>query len=123
MPAFENQRMSCEALHDDWEGFRLWFKSETGAMLVVAFPSVLFYASSEDGLRLAPVINEAPLQLPHLFWKVEQSALIAEFHRLSLGTREGWSITHYAFLSMNDCIDVLSLEPPVFHEHGATLHE
>lgn len=123
LPAFDGQRMSCEALHDDWEGFRLWFKPAIGSMLIVTFPSVLFHASSEDGARLSTIHDEVPLQLPHLFWQVEQSALVAEFHRQSLNTRTGWNITHYAFLSTNDCIDVLAAEPPVFRDTGASSHE
>jgi hypothetical protein len=119
IPAFDGQRMSCEALHDDWEGFRLWFKPKSGPMLIVAFPSVLFYASSEDGARLVPpMTKDVPLQLPHLFWKVETSSLLAEYHRQSMGTRANWAITHYAFLSVNDCIDVLATEAPLFLEHG-----
>lgn len=118
MPAFDGTRMSCEALHDDCEGFRIWFKPEAGPMLIVTFPSVLFYASSEDGSRLSAMANEVPLQLPHLFWKVEQSALVAEYHRQSLGTRSQWNITHYAFPSTNEWIDVLATRPPVFRENG-----
>ena len=51
-PLCEGQRMSCEALHDDWEGFRIWFKSESGPMLIAGLPPVLVYASSEDAARL-----------------------------------------------------------------------
>jgi hypothetical protein len=115
--AFDRKRMYCEALHDDWEGFRIWFKPESGPMLLVAFPSVLFYARSEDGSRLSSMANEVPLQLPQLFWKVEQLSLDAEYHRQSLGTRVSWGITHYAFRSVNDRIDVLPPELPVFREH------
>jgi hypothetical protein len=117
VPAFEDQRLSCEALHDDWEGFRIWLKPPSGSMLIVAFPSVLFHASSDDGARLSAIANTAPLDLPHAFWTVEASALIAEFHRQSCDTRRGWNITHFAFLTTNDCIDVLSTEAPVFRVH------
>ena len=46
------------------------------------------------------------------FGKWSNLHLAAEFHRQSLGTRASWNITHYAFLSVNDCIDVLATEPP-----------
>jgi hypothetical protein len=117
LPDFDGQRLSCEALHDDWEGFRIWLKPPSGSMLVVAFPSVLFHASTSDSVRLSTIANTAPLDLPHAFWTVEASALIAEFHRQSCDTRRGWSIRHYAFLSTNDCIDVLSTEAPVLKIH------
>jgi hypothetical protein len=115
LPALEGKRMYCEAVHDDWEGFRIWLRPEReGAMLVVTFPSVLFYANTDEGNRLSKIANETALDFPHVFWKVEDSALIAEFHRQSCGTTEGLQITHYAFPSASDCVDVLSLEPPQF---------
>jgi hypothetical protein len=88
-------------------------------MLTVAFPSVLFYACSDDGARLAAIANAVPLDLPHPFWTVEESSLVSEYHRQSCGTRQGWNITHYAFLSVNDCIDVLATESPVFRQQAA----
>ncbi len=112
VPAFEGQRLSCEALHDDWEGVRIWLKRPSGTMLIVTFPSVLIYASSSDGTRLSAIANTKPLDLPHAFWTVEASALIAEFHRQSCDTRSNWTIKHYAFLCTNDCIDVLATEAP-----------
>jgi hypothetical protein len=115
LPPLADTRMTCEALHDDWEGFRIWLRPENGPMLIVSFPSVLYHAKSDDGARLAPVANSAPLELPHTFWQVTNSALIAEFHRQSCNTREDWNITHYAFLATNEGIDVLSTEAPIFH--------
>lgn len=113
VPTLEGKRMHCEALHDDWEGFRIWLSTTpNNRMLVVRFPSVLFYANSDEGKRLAAVENE--LEFPHVFWKVEQSALIAEFHRQSLDAYKDLNITHYAFLTSNDCVDVLSTDEPVF---------
>jgi hypothetical protein len=116
LPAFAGQRLYCEAVHDDWEGFRIWFRSaDGGGMLVAAFHDVLFYACSDEGKRLAEIANEVPLQFPHVFWTVEDSALIAEFHRQSCGTTTDLKITHYAFLSASDCVDVLAIEAPSFN--------
>jgi hypothetical protein len=115
VPLLEGKRMYCEAVHDDWEGFRIWLKPETGvSMLIVVFPAVLFYACSDESRRLAKIANDAPLNFPHTFWTVEESTLIAEFHRQSCGTTDGLQITHYAFLSATDCVDVLSIVPPNF---------
>jgi hypothetical protein len=110
--------MYCEAVHDDWEGVRIWFSPEKpSGMLVVRFEQVLFYANSGEGKRLALVENDAELEFPHIFWKVENSALLAEFHRQSCGTSESLDITHYAFLSSSDCIDVLAVAEPSFTGH------
>lgn len=83
-------------------------------MLVVSFPHALFHANSDEGKRLSLVENDAELTFPHVFWKVENSALVAEFHRQSRGTAEGLGITHYAFLSSTACVDVLAIEDPTF---------
>ncbi len=107
--------MYCEAVHDDWEGFRIWLALENpSGMLVVRFDNVLFYANSDEANRLSLVENSAEMKFPHVFWKVENSALIAEFHRQSCETRQAWNIMHFAFLSANDCIDVLAVVEPEF---------
>jgi len=119
IPELEGQRMYCEAVHDDWEGFRIWFSPQKPSrMLIVRFEHVLFYANSDEGKRLAQVENDAELKFPHVFWKVENSALLAEFHRQSLGTSESLEIIHYAFLSSSDCIDVLAVGEPSFSGHA-----
>lgn len=107
--------MYCEAVHDDLEGFRIWLSPEKPSrILVVRFDHVLCYVNSDEGKRLASVENDAEISFPHVFWKVENSALISEFHRQSLGTSESVAITHFAFLTSSDCIDVLALGDPIF---------
>jgi hypothetical protein len=115
---FEGKRMYCEAVHDDWEGFRIWLSSEKPSrMLIVRFEHAMFYANSDEGKRLSAVENDDEMDFPHVFWKVENSALLAEFHRHSSGTAESLEITHYAFLTSSDCIDVLSVGAPSFEGH------
>jgi hypothetical protein len=115
IPTLEGKGMYCEAVHDDWEGFRIWLSPDPrGGMIIVRFESVLFYANSDEGKRLSSVENQSDLEFPHVFWKVEDSALVTEFHRQSLGTCDGLNITHYAFLTSSDCIDVLSADEPSF---------
>jgi hypothetical protein len=115
LPARERRRLYCEAVHDDWEGFRIWLRPDTaGPMLIVTSHGVQFYACSNESKRLATIANQAPLDFPHAFWIVEDSALLAEFHRQSCSTTDDLKITHYAILSASDCVDVLALEPPVF---------
>ena len=107
--------MYCEAVHDDWEGFRIWLSPEGNeGMLIVSFPHVLFYANSDEGKRLAQVENQEEMKFPHVFWRVENSKLLSEFHRQALGTTDDLAITHYAFLSSSDCIYVLSVEERIF---------
>lgn len=114
--AYEGKRFEIEAVHDDWEGFRIWFKPHdtTKPMLIANFDSELFYSSSDEGDRLSSVNNDISSQLPHLFWKVEDSALVTEFKRQTGGVRNDDAIVHYCFLSCNQCIDVLCTTEPKF---------
>ena len=90
IPSYEGKRFEVEAVHDDWEGFRVWFKPNdyTKPMLIANFDSELFYSSSDEGDRLSPINNDISNELPHLFWKVENSALVTEFKRQASGVRK-----------------------------------
>ncbi len=112
----EGQRMFGAAVHDDWEGFRIWLEPERGGMVIVSFPSHLFYANSSEGRRLSAVENPADMKFPHVFWIVENSSLTNEFRRQAAGTADDLAITHYAFLTSTDSIDVLATGPPLFRE-------
>jgi len=116
LPRLEGARVYCEAVHDDWEGFRIWLRPEEHhlGIIVVRFGRRLFYTNSDEGDRLSGVVNEDELQFPHPFWTVEDSALVTEFRRQAAGVRDDVPLTHYAFLTCNDCIDVIATEDPVF---------
>jgi hypothetical protein len=112
-----DQRLYVDAVHDDWEGFRIWFTSDNskaGVVAIARFESQLLYTSSDESFRLSGIRNEEPLKFPHLFWTVDESELIQEFHRQSVNIYADWKINHYAFLAASDCIDVLSVEEPSF---------
>ena len=117
VPYLEGKRLYLEAVHDDWEGFRIWLSSENrklGVVAIVKFEQVQMYVNSDEMYRLSEVENGKELNFPHTFWKVEKSALLNEFHRQSVGIYEDAGIVHYAFLSCSDCIDVLSSSKPNF---------
>lgn len=116
IPDLDGMRMYCEAVHDDWEGFRLWLMPDDrrGDMLVVSFDTVLSYASTPEWFRLGVIANVDELTFPHVFWTVGSSALVSAFRRDACGTVDDLPITHYAFLTSNDCIDVLASAPPRF---------
>ena len=115
LPRLERTRVYCEAVHDDWEGFRIWLRPEDSnlGVTVVRFGARLFYANSDEGDRLSSVLNQEELQFPHPFWIVQDSALVSEFKRQGAGVRDGQSLVHYAFLTCNDCIDVIAIGEPV----------
>jgi hypothetical protein len=84
-------------------------------MLIVLFERPFFYASSDESDRLTGATNDISKEFPHLFWTVTDSNLIAEFKRQTAGVKDDYAITHYCFLSCNQCVDVLSLVKPTFH--------
>lgn len=113
VPYLEGKILYVEAVHDDWEGFRIWLSSENtklGVVSIVKFEIALLYINSNESYRL----SGEPLDFPHTFWQVENSALIEEFNRQSVKIYEAWEIKHFAFLSASDCVDVLSLNFPTF---------
>jgi len=116
VPHLEGKCLYVEAVHDDWEGFRIWFGSPAaGIVTIVRFESALLHVNSDEMYRLSEVQNSKELNFPHLFWKVEKSQLLEEFHRQSLEIYTDRDITHYAFLSASDCVDVLSETEPTFN--------
>ena len=115
IPEFDGRRMYCEAVHDDWEGFRLWLMPDDrrGGMLVVSFDTVLHFANTPERFRLGRIDPDG-MSLPHAFWTVGNSTLVSAFRRDACGTVDDLPITHYAFLTSNDCIDVLASASPKF---------
>ncbi len=125
IPQLEGVPLYCEAVHDDWEGFRIWFAAENrnlGVVLIVRFDARLLYTNSDEGSMLNNIENFNEVQFPHTFWEVEKSALVEEFQRQSGGIYTDDKITHYAFLSCNDCIDVLSISEPTFSYDSESLN-
>ena len=118
VPEFEGARLYCEAVHDDWEGIRIWLRSEdpTKAPIIVRWPrpSVLLYLNTNESCRIAPIEPPQNLKFPHAFWLVQDSELVRLFDHSSCGIYAGWRIMHYAFLACDDCIDVLCVQEPTF---------
>ena len=125
IPQLENVRLYDDAIHDDEEGFRIWFSGEPSLFLgiiIIRFEITLLYTNSPEGTRLNGIENFDEVQFPHTFWKVENSTLIEEFQRQSEGIYENDYITHYAFLSCNNGIDVLSTVEPTFNYDEESLN-
>lgn len=117
LPSWSACRVEIEAVHDDWDGFRIWIRSHdtTRGMLIVQFDFPLFYCSSDESHRIAALHPPQPaMDFPHVFWTVDDSELLNIFHRQSCGIRADNGLVHYSFLSCNDCVDVISPSPPRF---------
>ena len=117
-PECKGMAFDVDAVRDDWEGFRIWFRPHdtTKGMLIASFDSELFYSSSDEGDRLAPVDNDISNKGGHLLWKVTDSRLVEEFKRQTLGVRAKDDIHHYCFMTQNQAVDVLMMclvcQPP-----------
>jgi len=113
----EGKRLFIEAVVDDSEGFRIRFSSyntKLGIVAIVKFETVQMYVNSNESYRLSEVQNSKEIEFPHTFWKVGNSALLREFDRQSLNIYKDDGIEHYAFLSCDECVDVLSWAKPTF---------
>jgi len=115
-PECKGMKFDLDAVHDDWEGFRIWFRphDNTKGMLIASFDSELFYSSSDEGDRLARVDDNISNTGGYLLWKVTDSKLVEEFKRQTSGVRSDDDIHHYCFMTQNQAVDVLSLSAPIF---------
>ena len=118
IPQLEGKRLYLEAVHDDWEGMRIWLrteKSDGGGIIVVRFNVVEAYFSSDESNRLRRIEPEQTLNFPHAFWKVENSQLIDVLNKQSCETCLP-GLQHYAILACSDCINVLAKDVEIEYE-------
>lgn len=100
-----------EAVHDDWEGFRLLLKhDEARRILRITFNPPLSYRNTDEG-DLLKSINEQDLGGWSLY-VVSSSDYLAWFSDQSCGIHEPDDVVHYAIYTPNDCVDVLSAHSP-----------
>jgi hypothetical protein len=102
------------SLHHDFEGFRLLLRGEdiTGPSFLLVFAAALLYQAAGEGFRLTGPDADSELALPHPFYTVERSSLVAEFHRSSAGAYRDCAVRHFAVYTADQSVDVLSVEEP-----------
>lgn len=59
----------------------------------------------------------------HLFWIMRNSTWVGEFHQDSHQVRSDLTLVHYAIYTGDDCIDVLSVSPPIAESADAPARE
>jgi hypothetical protein len=106
-------RLYCEALHDDYEGFRIILRGEAkdSRTLRITFDLPLAYRNMDEGSLLKSLKNIKTPGDSSLYF-VNDSSWIEWFHQESCGIYKGKNIIHYAIITPNDCIDVLSEYAP-----------
>lgn len=102
------ERFYLESLHDDYEGLRLIFKNENNErVLCIRFDSVLSYRNVDEGDLL-----KSSNSVKGGFHKIDSSQYLRWFHEESYDRWKDKKVIHYAIYTPDDCVDILSIEPP-----------
>jgi hypothetical protein len=103
-----------EALHDDYEFFRVLLKGKSpqAKMLRIYFDSVYAYRNIDEIYRLR-TWNNFKGERPSSLFIVENSKWLEWFHEESQELYLEHSIKHYAIHTVQDCIDILSEHEPL----------
>ena len=107
------QRMFCEGLHDDYEGFRVLLRggSPTDSVLRIRFDSVLAYRNVDESFRLRTLYAIAGDQ-PRALWIVDDSTWVQWLMAESLETLAASGLVHYVIFTPNDIIDIIADSAP-----------
>jgi len=105
--------MHCRALHDDYEMFRVLLRSgkPDDPVLRILFEQVIAYRRTDESYRLN-TIYRLKGRLPCPLMVVEGSSFIAWLLEESTGVLDGRPLVHYALMSSDECIDIVSEVPP-----------
>lgn len=107
--------MYVEAIHDDWEGFRILLRPEdqTFSMLRIEFENKLSYRNTDESYLLKIWHTTDKETLGKIFYTVENSAYIDFFNEMSTQIYSDWKLKHFAIYTVSDCIDVISTTSPI----------
>lgn len=110
IPGLSNT-MSLEALHNDYEGFRLLLKGRGNEekTLRIMFDPVLAYRSLDEGdLLLYERFDETDNLEKWGFFTILRSSYLEWFHQVSQYIHSDEDVVHYAIYTENECLDILS---------------
>lgn len=106
--------MYVEAIHDDYEGFRILLKGESPSskVLRVTFEDNLSYRNTDESYLLRIWHSNKKEVMGKIFYMVENSSYIDFFYNMTEGFYSEWKLSHYAIYTVSDCVDVISASPP-----------
>jgi hypothetical protein len=105
---------SLQSLRDEGGVLTISLETSEGRAVYVRFTSHLAYRKSDEGDALVTLDEiSATSVLGRSFYRVEESDFATWFENRSHGVRRSSNVVHTAILTMDDVIDVLSLDPPV----------
>ncbi len=101
-----------EALHDDYEGFRLLLRGKSlyDAVLRVHFDNVLSYRNTDEGDLIRTLAEVVP---GWCFYTVEDSTFKQWLEDERQGAYDSTNVSHYAIYTPNDCVDILTESEPI----------
>lgn len=105
--------MFCEAVHDDYEHFRVVLRgpSPSDRVVRILFDSVIAYRNINESFRLRTLEQIRGMELPPLV-TVENSHWLAWLRHESGGVLDGVALVHYMIITPEDIIEIASEFPP-----------
>ena len=104
----------CDGLTDDQAGFRLYFSaSNEHERVQVRFAAPLAYRKIDEGdaFRTLATLPSPPRPIAYEVFNSEFLAWFSD-ERYGSDPPYGCTVRHFLFLAEDDCIDVLSCDPP-----------
>jgi hypothetical protein len=104
-----------EAIHDDYEGFRILLRGDdlSSGVLRISFEDKLSYRNTDESYLLKNWNSMAKELAGENFYIIENSSYIDFFNDMTGHLYSDWQIKHYAIYTVSDCIDIISISPPV----------
>jgi len=112
------KNLYLQALLDDYEGFRLILedKDGQGSVFKVSVDSHLAYRNIDEGDRLSSLrsLTQTRVRVAKVYL-VKNSKWVHWFKEENAGKYDDDDLLHWAIITPNDWVDVISLEPPAFN--------
>lgn len=110
-----NNTFEVEAIHDDYEGFRILLREnqKMHRVLKITFNSKISYRNTDESFLLNVWSSTDKDILGKIFYTISNSKYLDFFNQMTEGLYNTWDITHYAIYTTSDCIDILSDQPPI----------
>jgi hypothetical protein len=105
---------SVEAVHDDYEGFRIIVKVEKPQLIILKleFGAVLSYRNTVESYLLELWHQQEQSIYGKVFYLIENSEYVKFVNRTALEIYKDWDIKHYAIFTNTDCVEILATQPP-----------
>ena len=103
-----------DAIHDDCEGFRIIINilKSGGDKILIKSKDTLAYKNTKQ-MFLHGLWNNIDKSLGgNIFYIMENSEYLKDFHLMSEGFYSNLEIKHYCIYTLDDCIDLLCTEAP-----------